>query len=183
VKDSIISDNTITDVADAIILENSYNNTIIRNNLSRNKRIGLSIYLSDENTILNNTISNSEFGIFICTKSNKNVIQYNKITYNKYGIYIGYRASKNLIQYNNITCNKIGIDLTNNNRNKFYNNNFINNDRHVRFMLRSKLNHWKGNYWDNQIVHGLPKILFGRRGRLIPWLNFDLRPAKDPYEI
>jgi len=161
VKDNIISCNTISDIYIGIHLEMSDNNMILKNNITNCFYWGISICDSNQNTILNNTISSIK----------------------KAAIYLGYGSSKNLIKNNNLTHNKIGIYLTNNKRNKFYQNNFINNRRHVKFALHSIFNHWKGNYWGNQIIHGLPKMLFGRFGRFIPWFNFDWHPAKKPYII
>jgi len=161
IKDNIFFNNTIFDIYGGIHLEMSDNNIVLKNNIANCFYWGLSVCDSNNNTLLNNTIS-----------SNK-----------KAGIYLGYGSKKNLIKNNNLTHNKIGIYLTNNKRNKFYQNNFINNRHNVKFALHSLFNHWKGNYWKNQIIHGLPKFLFGRFGRLIPWFNFDLHPAKKPYMI
>ena len=161
VKDNIFFNNSISDIYSGIHLETSDNNIVIKNNIANCVYWGISICDSKQNTLLNNTISSIR----------------------KAGIYLGYGSSKNLIQNNNLTRNKIGIFLTNNKRNKFYQNNFINNRRHVKFALHSLFNHWTGNYWSHQIIHGLPKILFGRYGRFIPWFNFDWHPAKKPYDI
>ena len=161
VNDNIFSNNTISDLYGGIHIESSENNMVLKNKISNCLYWGLSVCDSYENTILNNTISLNRHA----------------------GIYLGYHSSRNLIQNNNLTKNKIGIYLTNNKINKFYQNNFIDNKRQVKFALRSILNHWKGNYWDNQMIHGLPKLLFGRFGRFIPWFNVDWRPVKQPYHI
>ena len=161
VKDNIISNNTISDVYGGIHIDSSSNNYVFKNNVSNCLYWGISVCNSNNNYILNNEISLNRHA----------------------GIYVGWGSYKNLIKNNNITKNRIGITLTNNKLNKFYQNNFIDNKRQVKFALRSILNHWKGNYWDNQIIHGFPKILFGILGRFIPWVNFDWRPAKQPYNI
>ena len=161
VQDNIIFSNNIVDTYGGIHLEYSDNNTILKNNLANCAYWGISVCDSDKNNILNNTVSSVKKG----------------------GIYLGYGSTKNLIQNNNITNNKIGIYLTNNKRNRFYQNNFINNRRQVKFALHSMFNHWKGNYWDNQLINGLPKILFGRFRRIIPWFNLDVHPSKKPYQI
>ena len=161
IKDNFFFNNTISDIYNGIHLEMSYNNTLLKNNVANCVYWGISVCDSNQNTLLNNTISSIK----------------------KAGIYLGYWSSKNLIKNNNLTHNKIGIYLTNNIRNKFYQNNFIGNRRNVKFALHSLFNHWKGNYWNNQIINGLPKILFGRFGRFIPWFNLDWHPAKKPYAI
>lgn len=161
VKNNTIFNNTMSDIYGGIHLEYSNDNIVSKNYIKNCVYWGLSVCRSNKNTILNNTI---------CL--NKQA-----------GLYLGYGSSKNLIQNNNLTSNRIGIYLTNNKMNKFYQNNFIKNKRQVKFALRSILNHWKGNYWDNQLINGVPKILFGVLVRIIPWFNLDLRPAKKPYEI
>jgi len=161
VKNNIFSNNTISSIYGGIHLEMSDENIILKNNITNCVYWGISICDSNKNTILNNTISSIK----------------------KAGVYLGYGSSKNLIKNNNLTKNKIGIYLTNNKLNKFYKNNFIGNKRHVKFLLESFLNHWKGNYWDNQIIHGFPKIIFGKFRMFIPWFKFDWRPAKKPYLI
>ena len=161
IKDNIFYNNSLYDIYGGIHLEISDNNIVKKNNIENCVYWGISVCRSNKNTILNNTIS----------------------LVKKAGIYLGYGSSKNLIKNNNLTHNKIGIYLTNNKRNKFYENNFIYNRRHVKFALYPLFNHWKGNYWDNQILNGLPKIMFGRLGRFIPWFKIDWRPAKEPYDI
>jgi len=161
VKNNIFFNNTISDIYGGIHLEMSEKNIILKNNLTSCVYWGISICDSNKNIILNNTIS----------------------LIKKAGIYLGYGSSKNLIKNNNLTKNKIGIYLTKNKLNKFYQNNFIGNSRDVKFVLRSLLNHWKGNYWDNQIIHGVPKIFFGRYKRFIPCFRFDWRTAKKPHLI
>jgi nitrous oxidase accessory protein len=161
VKDNFIYSNTISDSYIGIHVEMSDNNMVLKNNIKNCFYWGISVCNSDKNKVLNNTISYSK----------------------KAGIYLGYESNKNLIQNNNLTNNRIGIYLTNNKRNKFYQNNFIDNRRHVKFAMKSLFNHWKGNYWDNQIIHGLPKILFGRLGRFIPWFDIDWHPSKKSYKI
>ncbi|MDH7506444.1 MAG: pectinesterase family protein [Candidatus Thermoplasmatota archaeon] len=161
VENNTLYNNTISDIYGGIHLVYSNYNRILKNNIKNCVYWGLSISSSYRNIVLNNTISLNK----------------------KAGIYLGYGSSRNLIQNNNITKNRIGIYLTNNKLNKFYENNFIKNKRQVKFALKSLFNHWSRNYWDNQIIHGLPKILFGLFGRFIPWFNLDFHPVKKPYKI
>ena len=54
-------------------------------------------------------------------------------------------------------------------------------------------NQWRGNYWGGNKTQ--PKLIFGELvliqppahgpgyGLIIPWVNIDWRPAKEPYDI
>lgn len=164
----IISENIIMNSAQGIWYITYYDGcsyTIIRNNTIKNIDYeGIQLDIAHGNQIINNNITNTGLGLSIL------------------------ESCKNMVKRNNIAHNEQGIFLALSRRNKFYENNFIDNrfafDSHVRFKGYSFLNRWRRNYWDNQIIHGLPKILFGRFGVLpIPWFNFDFRPVKNPYEI
>jgi len=146
-------------------------NTIIDNSISNNGD-GIEIFCSYFNTIKGNTISsNNNNGIYLYI-SNYNTIRDNIITSNnKYGIKIKW-SRFNIIIKNNII----------NNEQDAY---FINN--HFLFLYR---NRWRRNYWNEPQI--LPKLIIGEVFRtqfpeseiiIIPWIQFDWRPAKEPYDI
>jgi hypothetical protein len=89
---------------------------------------------------------------------------------------------------NNILSNNFGVFLEKSNNNFIYGNNFISNNNHARFYKCFK-NHWGKNYWDNWLSMKLkipiPKIIFGRTGIFgkIPWINTDLFPEFEPWNI
>ena len=67
-------------------------------------------------------------------------------------------------------------------------NNFIKNLFREAYQIGNKFlhhkNNWSGNYWNRPRV--LPKPIFGRIGvffMLIPLINFDWFPAKEPNNI
>jgi parallel beta-helix repeat protein len=106
----------------------------------------------------------------------------NIITDNKRGIAL-LSAKNNDISGNDIENNRNGIYLYNSSNNKIMENNFINSKRQARF-VNCRINTWEGNYWGKPL--NFPKIIFGRVGYLlflIPWVNIDWRPAKEPYDI
>jgi len=184
-----ISDNIIKNIYDdGIFLEGS--NHTASDNLIMDTGIGISSlsvdYLPDSNSIITrNTIKNIRGEGILLWHSNYNTISWNNIKGCTQGMII-LESKCNLIKRNNITNNIEGVFISLSTRNKFYENNFIESGYagHVEFKGWSFFNKWRRNYWDNQIIHILPKILVGRFGALpIPWFNFDWHPARKPYEI
>lgn len=179
-----ISNNIFRDIMDAGILLASGSNHMVSENIIMNSHQGI-WYSALDSTFTNNTITNIGYEGILLWCGHGNTITNNNITHARQGLVI-LESCNNLIKRNNIAHNTGGVFLSLSKRNKFYENNFINSGYagHVEFKGYSFSNRWKGNYWDNQIVHGLPKVIFGRFGVLpIPWLNFDWRPAKQPYDI
>ena len=210
-NNNIITNNIFLNISDEGIYIGNSNNNIITNNIFRNIDLaGLRLYGFNQ-MISDNIIKNSHIGIWYIGNNNEytnstitnntitNIVNEgislwsvngititrNNITYTFTAIDFS-KSRRNLIECNNIAHNAQGVCLTMSGRNKFYKNNFIDNKykRHVQFKGYSFFNRWRRNYWDNQIIHGLPKIIIGRFGILpIPWLKFDLRPAREPYDI
>ena len=181
---NIISNNIIRNITNSGISTLESSNNIISKNEILNASIG--IWIDSHSSILSGNIIHDIFleGL-ILWEANNNIIIENNITNSRQGIVIK-ESNRNFIKRNNIAHNKEGIFLSRSRRNKFYENNFIDSGfaRHVKFNGWSFLNYWRGNYWDNQKKHGLPKILLGRFGILpLPWLKFDWRPAKTSYYI
>jgi len=186
----IITKNIILNNSFGISIEWAHNNIITDNVIMHNVR-GISLYklLSEYNNtiITRNTISNNEFGIETEDSCNF-IISENNITNNKYGMFI--MSSTATISKNNIAENsKYGIYLyTSSRKNRITENNFINNTRHASFnivMLPPKptFNYWMQNYWDDWINIPFPKIIVGRLFYIVPKIEFDLHPAKEPYII
>lgn len=196
---------TIQNVNDTGIYVNSYNNTISDNIIKNISSFGIilngtnhTIYDNiiiadgtgiesniDDSTIVGNTITGSFEGIFL-DESRSNTITCNNIEDCNRGIVL-FRSHNNVIKRNNIAHNTDGVFLSLSWRNKFYENNFIDCGslgKPVVLKGYSFFNKWRGNYWDNQIIHFLPKIVLGRFGILpIPWFNVDWHPARKPYDI
>ncbi|UCB59146.1 MAG: right-handed parallel beta-helix repeat-containing protein [Thermoplasmatales archaeon] len=143
-----------------------------------------------------NEIDNNEYGIIAeCARIAiiKNYINHSKET----GIL--FKGSYgNLIEKNMIFDNSRGIYLTflygaltiiKSKNNFISTNNFINNDIHATFDCRN--NNWDENYWDDWVGllggfrERFPYAITGWFSPIIPfpWWNFDMRPAKEPYNI
>jgi parallel beta-helix repeat protein len=180
-----ISDNIISNYSGGIffgILCN--NNSIFKNTINNG---GILINLANQMTeIKENTILNSEKGIAVSFPAGI-FITNNLISGHETGIFVIQGFGVFLI-HNNVTNNKYGIDLQNMRLNLIHNNNFIDNDRHV-LLKNSAYTHFKGNYWDNWIgvkfprIKRIPKLILCKRFFVVPWINFDLHPAKEPYDI
>ena len=185
---NIISNNIIRDIKNTGILLDGTNH-IVSENIIMNSAQGI-WYNSDydicsNSKITDNTITAIGYEGILLWCAHGNTITRNNITHSQQGMVI-LESRKNLIKRNNIAHNTQGVFLSLSRRNKFYENNFIDNRYagHIEFKGYSFLNRWRRNFWDNQIIHGLPKIIFGRFGVLpIPWFKLDLCPVRNPYEI
>ena len=146
------------------------NVNIKNNNISNNKFIGLFICKS-EVTIQNNILLGNgqgdtyEGGIILQDVNELATIENNIIKDNsRFGIYL-LRSTNNIIKKNN----------------------FISNIRQIGFMYDDKItssNNYINNYYDNLIIPWM-KLLFGVSDTniVIPLINIDWNPAKEPYDI
>jgi parallel beta-helix repeat protein len=179
------------------LFDESNHNIISQNRLVDNIWCGVVIYTSNNVIELNEIIKNGYGGIWIFEGARKNIIRQNTIQENgnndkswSGGIVFdrnfgsSEKSNDNTIYLNNIVNNiNFGINLTYSNNNIIKNNNFIGNEKQAIF-ISALGNTWISNYWDEWRGFG-PKIIFGRLGYFgnIPWINFDWRPAKEPYDI
>jgi parallel beta-helix repeat protein len=159
-----ISGFTIIHGNGGIVLQYSIGCNITGNNISTNRWYGVKFFKSRFNTIKGNIIIDNPEGISFTEAS-----MFNRIT------------------SNNISNNQNrGIFFTGfSNFNKIIKNNFFDNDPDAYFIFAFK-NRWMGNYWNSPQT--LPKCISGIIGTtlpiiLIPWVNFDWRPALEPYDI
>jgi len=142
------------------IIMDSSNNTLIADNFFENNGLsGIWISSCQNNTIKHNTIESSRvFGILI------------------------WNAYDNIIFGNTIRENEQrSICLKQSNHNTIASNNFINTHKSAAFFY-SYDNIWDRNYWERPRV--FPKPIFGRKGTdgLVPCVNFDRHPLKEPYK-
>ena len=112
--------------------------------------------------------------------SNKRiVIKQNSIDHNYYCIE-ALNFHDSFIENNSFSYNDNALKIGNNCSNiSICRNNYIKNDVDSFFKNSIDLN-WNENYWDRS--RNLPVPIFGSIG-LIPWVNFDWNPAKEPYDI
>lgn len=171
----------------------SEGNTISKNTIEYNGNDGIFLFRGHGNFIRENTISGNKGNGIHLQRSRLNSIEKNYIgNSEKYGIYFEFFCFTNSITRNNITGNtnqgfflKFQCD-----GNIMSLNNFIDNDDikkifynpHVGF-LSCFLNGWRENYWDdyNPIIPNWWYLIWGRWG-FVPWPNFDLYPASNPYD-
>jgi len=124
-------------------------------------------------------------GMLWLIHSNNNTIQYNRILNNFEGICLDCESTKNIVQYNDISNNDAcGIIVEDNsNYNVIYKNNLMNNRYQAGFLF-CHANKWRQNYWDESRF--LPYLIPGKISiwnKEINWINFDWRPAREPYDI
>jgi len=180
-----IQNQELTNTYQGIQLEGSDNCLIVDNILSNNY-YGIQLCPGNrENHIVGNTISNNEYGISGPTSETK--IEGNIISNNGYGIHL-YVGWNNKILRNTISNNNYGIKLEYSALNNISYNNFIKNKRDAGFHVfhSYRNNSWDNNYWQRPRI--FPILIFGKM-RLwdtmlnIPWLHFDMNPAKEPFDI
>ncbi|MFE3846209.1 nitrous oxide reductase family maturation protein NosD [Thermoplasmatota archaeon] len=185
-SDNTITGNNIDNNNDGILLQYSLDNTITGNNIIDNRWDGISLDdSSDNNIITGNNIDNNFFGIHLGYSSD-NTITGNNIDNNLVGIEL-FGSSGNTITGNNITDNNFyGIELYDSNFNTIKKNNFIDNKNQA-YYENSHFNFWFHNYWNNWSGTN-PRPIYGtiyleRFDKEIEWLQFDWRPAKEPFDI
>jgi nitrous oxidase accessory protein NosD len=162
-------------------------NCYIHENTVTSCGTGLLMGSTDSTIISNNTIVYCSNGMFFGIIANI-TITYNRIEGNGkgsgielWGVAFGI-LYKNYITRNSIMNYSLGLDLFGAWSVFIQQNNFLGNQKDATFML-SFLNKWNQNYWNQPSI--LPKIIPGRLGLrgLIPVINVDWHPAKEPYTI
>ena len=157
---SKFTNNIIRDAGGLYGILISYNYNTVSDNIIDHCPRGISFWGGSFNTITRNRINNcSQFGIDVMNTGN--VIQFNTIENNAYGLHINTAGSSRIKQ-----------------------NNFINNtrqagfDQNINFILG---NRWIQNYWNRPRL--LPYPIVGTVFVIMPWVQLDWRPAKEPYDI
>jgi len=170
-----------------------YKNQIINNKILTNNVTGIWFNHCNYSTIINNTVlNNSQCGIHT-NFANYNIISGNNVGNNKDGITLYQYSNNNMIFNNNVTNSKHkGIFLLGSTNNNISSNNFFKNkwgDARFVYDITRLGNKWNRNYWGDSKEK--PHVIFGRISILpssfgfgiIPWINIDLHPAKEPYDI
>lgn len=164
---------------------NLFRLTVSRNIIVNNNK-GIELSLSENVSITRNIIAENNYGIAFYEVKDS-VIRYNHILLNrKIGVLFtmatmpGLQSENNSVYYNIIQKNTMGIYLEYSPLNKINCNNFYQNIVDASFGLSSWTN-WNHNYWNRPRI--LPKTIIGITFLGFPWVNFDLFPAKEPYDI
>ena len=160
---------------------------------------GIHIYEGKNNNISRNIIKNFIGGIVFGYSSNYSIYG-NTLIDNMFAINPAGFSINDVISLNNISGSIFGIFALNCFNYKIIKNNFIGNLRNAGFGyylfelfvfgfkyksirdIRSTIK-WDGNYWNKP--RSFPKPIFGRLppSGFIPWFQFDLNPAQEPYDI
>lgn len=189
-ENNTIQNNTITKTFKAICLEFKSKNNIVRYNYCCNNICGISVFLSATNNIVYENIANNneQFGIEIISChggiQRNNTILKNQVHNNHVGIFLAENCVDNKIHKNSIKKNDIGIYLTKSSDNNFIESNNFKVNLIPAIFIGCNKNHWYNNYWNRPRIS--PKTIIGLRplGKiLVPWFNFDMKPALKPYEI
>ena len=191
VFDNIASSNWV-----GIMIFLSSNNVIYRNNITNNGH-GIALEGSQNNIISGNDIKNMGIGIALEHESNYNTISGNSITnHDWYGIILSEVAHYNTIYGNNIANNDLGVALDQAMGNRFYHNNFINNNNVYPPGLI--YNFWDngypsgGNYWSDytgvDLYSGPSQNITGSDGigdtpYVIDYENQDNYPLMNPWTL
>jgi parallel beta-helix repeat protein len=158
----------------------------INENCVKSCEYGILITSSESLLISNNTILDCSSGIVNVITGNVTITR-NTIQGNGEGSGIEIQAAmfKNYLIRNSITNNSIGINLVFTLFTIIQENNLLENQQQA-FFTSSFFSKWQQNYWNKSRL--LPKIIPGQFGGMvihkrIPLVNFDWKPAKEPYSI
>lgn len=144
--------NTLRNGGEGVWFSYAHNNSIIGNNIEGNG-VGVYIEYSHNDSVVGNNIMNNTGGINMYRSEYFKIVR-NNVTGSHSGIYLDF-ASNNTFIGNNISSNRYGVELHFSCDNKFWNNDFINNTKHVIFDVTGCFNIWDGgyptggNYWSN----------------------------------
>lgn len=140
---------------------------------------GIHIYYINDCQITYNQIINCQRGIFLI-ESFDNVISNNIISHNsKHGVMLQRCAHDFILNNEFSSTDGIAVYINDAANNDINYNNFLNNKINA-FVFQGPVNYWEGNYWDRPRV--FPKIIFSLI-TIIPWVNFDWHPVKEPNDI
>jgi parallel beta-helix repeat protein len=196
-EDNQIINNTIKAIKDEgiALYDHSNKNMITENTIRETGRGVYFAYKCNNNIISRNDVSDNKYaGINLGSYCHNNIISGNFLYGNKYGIDICWFANHTTVIRNAIGCNEwYGIHVKDSSNNNISQNNFHSNGKHA-FFIDAFDNNWDGNYWSGGKFKFLPKLIFGRMSinyegpfdddwPWIPWINFDYRPARKPYDI
>ena len=210
---TISGNNISNYVSGVKLLSNGCCNNIISENHIHHNSDGVEILYVSYTEIINNTIQyNSGDGIYN-KDAHYTTISGNIISHNGEGSEFDsgitlIDGSNNYISDNIISKNNpAGLQIILSHDNVITRNNFIDNygeegtperwwgNAYFYYSLKFfKVNDWKGNYWSDSTTGGLFlkiirgdvvffSIFWGLYRVGIRWINFDWRPAREPYEI
>jgi len=181
----------VIDYAGQVILIDCDNVTI--NNLEISKvDFGIQLYECTNCYVNSNVLSYNGMGVFL-ENSTSNTISDNIFINNLISLFFIFGENNN-ISGNHFEKGMLNVALVSSNNNLFSKNNFIFNHTNLIYLVRKNIisidsdNKWEGNYWNRARV--LPVLIWGTKfiklfnyRNMIPWLDIDWHPAKEPYDI
>jgi len=180
----VISNNALCYTENSIIGCNSNYTKIINNTIRyADVRYGICLSPYDHNLVSDNVVDHCPTGICF-VGGNYNTILRNQISNcSDFGIDIA-GGGINTFQFNTIENNAYGLHIYQSGYNRIKQNNFINNTRQGGFSQGLSFtvgNRWIQNYWGRPRM--LPYPIVGTVLGLVPWVQFDWRPASETYNI
>jgi len=170
-------------------------NTIINNIINANRWNGILIN-ADNNEVIRNTITNNgesgQFNSGIEVAGSINDITYNIIKNNNPTGILIWDTDSSIINNHISNNHQIGIYIFYSHGCIIKENNLIDNGNYNAFFesdfIHSFSNKWRRNYWSDKQGFDTYRIkgfiyLLGLYPLRIPWINFDWRPASEPYDI
>lgn len=155
---------------------NVSNNNKISNNYFYNTFYAINVFVGENNNISYNHFLGENALLLI--GSNKNTIYANEFSSCIIGILFEALCNENIVSYNNFNFEGMVLFISWSNSNVIEYNNFINNGKTTTFVSSHKTR-WYGNYWGTPSI-GIPKIIWGINLYILPWINIDWHPAKEP---
>ena len=179
----VISNNDLHFSPNSIISCDSNFSKIINNTIS-DAGMYYGIMLGyGHNTVSGNIIDKCPTGICFWGGSNNTIVGNRISNCSEFGIDIG-GGGLNTFQFNTIENNQLGLHIYMSVLNRIKQNNFINNTYQAGYNLGLSLmagNRFFRNYWDRPRL--LPYPIKGTVLLIVPWVQFDWRPAQEPYDI
>ena len=172
---------------------NSENITIINNHISHCNNDGIEIH-SQSCTITGNIVTDCrEIGIL----AGRNLQNFSENRVKRCRIGIQFGGENNIVYGNDIENCAVGIQnagwgsiITKNNFKNYSQIGFwFVGTFGERFIEGYKKSIWIGNYWDTwsgvgpKIILGMKVLYFRYLFFLIPWIDFEWKPAQEPYDI
>ena len=188
----------------------SHDNNLIENNTISHVFFGLLISLGTGGNVSKNVIYDAEFGIMAFVTLADTVFYKNNIFSCQMGVVL-FHTNCNVVKRNNIRDNgMVGLAILDASGNRIIENNFIGNSYNniisvfimrnfvfefflfIRVLIEMReyvnadykllrRNIFDGNYWGEPL--NSPKFVGGLIFLLFPIINFDFRPAPEPYDI
>jgi len=146
-NDTVDKNTLLRNKVDGIMPTSSYD-IIVRNNTVSESAYGIQLYQSTTVTVVRNTATNNSYGVYLAYSGPSNNIVNNTLSRNDWGITL-YSSSTNTISGNTLSYNTYGVDpATDANNNLIYHNNFVDNAQ------QASWNPYCSNTWDNGYPSG-----------------------------